>query len=66
MRGLKAPPRRTCAPACLTAAAVSRSCSSDSIAHGPAITTGRPAPTLIPYPRSTTVSLSRTSRLASL
>ena len=48
MRGLKAPPRRMCAPDCLTRAAVSRSCSSDSIAQGPAITTGRPLPMLTP------------------
>src|SRR5256712_2776106 len=39
VRGLKAPPRKTRAPAALTFAATSSTCPRDSTEHGPAITT---------------------------
>ena len=43
VRGLKAPPRRMCAPAALMARATMRVCSIDSTAQGPAtIVSSRP------------------------
>ena len=65
VRGLNAPPRRTRAPAAFTFSAASSSCSRDSIAHGPAMTTIR-VPPIVTSPTRTSVGSSRTSRLASL
>ena len=47
-RGLSAPPRRTSAPAALTAWATEMICSSVSTEHGPAITRKCPPPILAP------------------
>ena len=44
VRGLKAPPRSRVAPAAATPAATSKSCSRDSIEHGPAISVSEPPP----------------------
>ena len=49
MRGLKAPPRSSCAPAALAARAASIICASPSTAQGPAITTGC-APPMVTSP----------------
>ena len=62
---MNAPPRSRCAPAPLTPSATARSWSHDSTEHGPAITPIRPPPIATPSTR-TTVSVERTSRLASL
>ena len=65
VRGLYAPPRRNCAPAFFTISAASKSCSRDSTAHGPDITTGVPSPIFTPA-TSTTLERGWNSRLASL
>ena len=64
-RGLNAPPRSMVAPASRAARAVVIICSSLSTAHGPAITTTAPPPTLTPR-TSTIVSGGWNSRAASL
>src|SRR2546422_6656424 len=65
VRGLKAPPRKTRAPAALTFAATSSTCPRDSTEHGPAITTISLPPIRTPS-TGITVASRRTSRLASL
>ena len=65
MRGLKAPPRSTPAPAAFTRAATSSTCSRDSTEQGPAMTTIARPPMATPPTRTTLLAL-RTSRLASL
>ncbi len=65
VRGLKAPPRRTRAPAARTAAAVRTIWSSDSIVQGPAMSTTAVPPISTSPIRSTVVSR-RKLRLASL
>ena len=65
MRGLKAPPRYSVAPAARTCRAMSRACFSDSTAHGPATTTTLAPPTATP-PTDTTVSSRLASRETSL
>ena len=65
VRGLNAPPRRIVAPAAFTASAVSKSCSRDSTAHGPAIRVNEPSP-IATSPTRTMVSSGWNSREASL
>ena len=66
VRGLKAPPRSTLAPARATAAATVSICSRDSTAHGPAQTASTSPPKPAPLRRRTTVRSERASRRASL
>ena len=56
MRGLKAPPRRAAAPLAFTARATATICASLSTEQGPAITASFLPPTVLPLPRSITVS----------
>ena len=65
VRGLNAPPRSIDAPRSRIARAVLISCSSLSIAHGPAITDTMPSPTRTPF-TLTIVSSPLNSRLHSL
>lgn len=65
MRGLKAPPRSSFAPAALTARAAAKICSRFSTAHGPAMITHSRAPIAAP-PTFTTVCAWWNSRDASL
>ena len=65
VRGLNAPPRRTVAPAALTASAVSNSWSRLSTEHGPAITVSEPSPIAASRTRMT-VSSGWNSREVSL
>ncbi len=66
MRGLKAPPRRSAAPARRTARAVSKSISRFSTEQGPAITTSALPPIVVPPPTSTIVGSGLNSRETSL
>ena len=65
MRGLKAPPRSTCAPAALTLSGHRVSWGCDSTEHGPAITTIWSPPTGTPWTLNWVLS-GWASRLASL
>ena len=65
LRGLKAPPRRTFAPARLTAEAAASTCSSVSAEHGPAITMTSSPPTRR-SPTAMTLFSDLNVRLASL
>ena len=55
-RGLKAPPRKTVAPAAATARAVSSVCSRVSTVHGPAMSPKKPSPIRRPRTSMTVAS----------
>ena len=65
VRGLKAPPRKNCAPHALTALAASNNCSRLSTEQGPAITAKWPPPIFTPS-ISITLSSFLNSRLTNL